>query len=665
MKKIMALLLTAVMLLGVFSVSCVSAAQQDASPVSSSLSFKTYEALYAHAVLDSADNEAWLAWQSEHDEDFNAVNPDIMYFFLPSSANSSKVEIYNAYGSSVTVNSVAIGSGETKTVDYKTNTDYAVRANGKNYTLRFMKSNAEAAIYINNSDADGYGTELMTYLNDDKSRSAKATGAIVDADGSIDNTTIKKIKGRGNTTWDKPKKAYNITYDEKVSIAGMAKSKKYSILANYQDDSLSRNRFLYDLADAVDMPYASDSRYVDFYSNGFYWGSYQMTEKVEAGSSSLIYDVDEEDYLNADGTIKEDFSFVCEVDASAKEGEDYYFKASNGSKVTIKVPELEDGDTGYEEVKAYVKTKYDAFYSATRSRTTDLSKFADLESLAKLYFINELGKNWDSGVSSTFFVYKPDSDGSYKFYGSPVWDYDNSLGNAVGVEYELNSMGVDDYEEYSGWWCMKKGKKAKDKTSTNIMNCISRNTKVLEVAPKVWFEEFVPAINHFAGTKTNNTIDKEMYTADNYYSLIKDSAEMNYQSGWLLNTGDWIADHTSLKKASFDMATKTYTVDTTTTKYSNNFEGMFNYTRDWMISRAAWLSNEMKDDYTPSHLLGDVDLNGRITVVDATEIQKYVVAMTTLNDTQKSVADVNGDTRINVVDATEIQKSIVGFDSVL
>ena len=50
----------------------------------------------------------------------------------------------------------------------------------------------------------------MDYLNVDKSRSAKASGAIVTPDGTIDNTEIKKIKGRGNSTWDKPKKAYNI-----------------------------------------------------------------------------------------------------------------------------------------------------------------------------------------------------------------------------------------------------------------------------------------------------------------------------------------------------------------------------------------------------------------------------------------------------------------------
>ena len=83
----------------------------------------------------------------------------------------------------------------------------------------------------------------------------------------------------------------------------MEKNKKYSILANYQDDSLARNRILYDLSDAVGLPYASDSRFVDFYVNGFYRGSYQMCEKVEPGS--LVPEVDDEGYLNEDGTLKD------------------------------------------------------------------------------------------------------------------------------------------------------------------------------------------------------------------------------------------------------------------------------------------------------------------------------------------------------------------------
>ncbi len=656
LKKATSIILALILAFSALSVCSVSAAQ--GKPVS----FDTYEALYVHAVSGSTDGEAWQAWQCERDEDFSAVNPDVNYFFLPTSADSKKVDIYNAYKTSVTVNGVEIPPGEVKTVDYELNKSYSVDVSGKTYTLKFMKSNAEAAIYVNNTNADGNGNGLMMYLNADKSRSAKATGAIVDSKGNIDNTDIKKIKGRGNTTWDKPKKAYNITYSDAVSIAGMKKGKKYSILANYQDDSLSRNRFLYDLSDAVGMPYASDSRYVDFYVDGFYWGSYQMTEKVEAGSSNLISDIDDTAYLNDDGTVNSDFPFVCEVDASAQDGEDYYVKTSSGNKVTIKAPELEEGDVGYEEVKEYVKQKFDAFYNSVKSRTSDPTEYADVESLAKLYLINELGKNWDSGVSSLFFVYKQDSSGKYKFYGSPVWDYDNSLGNAVGVERELSNIGVTDYEEYYGWWCKYKGRSTNSKSVTNIMNFIARNNIVYEKSVSVWFEEFVPVINDFASDssipETNSTT--EMYRAYTYYDLLKDSAQMNYQSGWLLDTGSWISDHSSLYKANYDLSTNTYTVDTKATTYTQDFTGMYNYCVDWLTSRAAWLSNEMADDYTPSeYRLGDVNKDGSLSITDATEIQKYAVSVVYFTPSQVSLGDVNGDGIINVLDATEIQKKIV------
>lgn len=662
MKKIIAIVLSAITAVSV-SPGIVSAATENISlSVSADISFDTYDALYVHAVAGSEDKEAWQAWQSEHDEDFNEINSNVKYFFLPSSANNEEVEIFNAYSKTVKIGETTIDSDKSAIIEYSTDTPMSVSANGKTYTLKFMKSNAEAAIYVNNTNADGNGTELMTYLNDDKSRSAKASGAIVDADGTIDNTAIKKIKGRGNTTWAKPKKAYNITYSSTVSVAGMDKGKKYSLLANYQDDSLSRNRFLYDLSDAVGMPYASDSRYVDFYANGYYWGSYLMTEKIETGKNSLIDDFSEDDYLNADGTVKEDFPFLCEIDASAKEGDDYYFESSSGNKVTIKSPELEVGDPGYNEVIEYVQTKFDTLFSTVKNISKDPSDIVDVDSLAKIYLINELGKNWDSGVSSLFFTYKQDVDGNYKFFASPVWDYDNALGNAVGVEYELKNIGVSDYEEYSGWWCKFKGRKSGSRTTSNIMNYIARNKAVLSTATQVWFEEFVPAINHFEGTKTNSVINNELYIADNYYSLISNSADMNYQSGWLLDTSDWISDHTSLKVAHFDLSTMKYTVDNKATSYENTFEGMYNYCVDWMTSRAAWLSSEMADDYTPTEYKnGDINLDGEVNITDSTIIQKYACGLEQLTALQADVGDVNNDGIINVMDSTEIQKYIAGI----
>ena len=661
MKKIISSALAALMLLGTVNVMSVAAEGEEPSK-GEPADFAAEAALYVHAVSDSSDSEAWQAWQSVHDEDFYVENPNEKFFFLPTSADSERVDVYNGFSQSVTVNGTAIAPGTTESVAYSTEESCSVTAEGTTYTLRYMKSNAEAAIYVNNPDADESGTDLMTYLNEDKSNSAPATGAIVTPDGKIDNTTIKKIKGRGNTSWAKPKKGYNITYNKKVSIAGMEKNKKYSILPNYQDDSLARNRILFDLSDAVGMPYASDSRFVDFYVNGYYWGSYQMAEKVEAGS--LVTDVDDEGYLNEDGTVKEDFSFIAEVDASAGEG-DYYVTCNGNTKITIKAPEIDPGQPGYEEVKAYVADKYnnliDTCRTAIRRPFTSIAGLIDLESAAKLYLINELGKNWDSGVSSTFLTYKPDENGNYKFYGSPVWDYDNSLGNAVGVAHDLSNMGVTDYQKFTGWWCRYKGKSSSETMSYNIINNLSRNKEVLEVASFVWFEDFLPAINHFNGKTVNAAVADELFTAEQYYALLEDSAAMNYQSGWLLNTGSWIAERNPMKKTSFDFYTGEYTTQSTTSRYSASFKGMYNYARDWMTSRAAWLSNEMYAAYTGSKVKHDVDRNGAFDINDVTETQRYLAEFIELTPLQTELADCDVNGKISITDVTALQRIKAGY----
>ncbi len=52
-------------------------------------------------------------------------------------------------------------------------------------------------------------------------------------------------------------------------------------------------------------------------------------------------------------------------------------------------------------------------------------------------------------------------------------------------------------------------------------------------------------------------------------------------------------------------------------------------------------------------------MDGRIDILDATLIQKYVAGIVELSAEQKHLADYNIDGDITVVDATEIQKFIV------
>ena len=64
-----------------------------------------------------------------------------------------------------------------------------------------------------------------------------------------------------------------------------------------------------------------------------------------------------------------------------------------------------------------------------------------------------------------------------------------------------------------------------------------------------------------------------------------------------------------------------------------------------------------------TYVLGDVDLNGTVTVKDATLVQKYAADMATLDEVQLSVADVNADEKVNVKDATAIQKIVAEITS--
>lgn len=67
------------------------------------------------------------------------------------------------------------------------------------------------------------------------------------------------------------------------------------------------------------------------------------------------------------------------------------------------------------------------------------------------------------------------------------------------------------------------------------------------------------------------------------------------------------------------------------------------------------------------YLIGDVNYDGKITVIDVTEIQRHCARIITLNGIAASTADVNGDGNITVKDATCIQmyiaKYTTGYDN--
>ena len=547
-------------------------------------------ALYAHASRGSKDTQAWVRWYGVD---------GTYYLFLPNSVKRGEpVELYNAYPEEVSLDGKAIAANTVFDFTPEEGTEYLFRQGRTTRNVAFMYSDAESALFVNNND-DFDGMDFLAYLQEDKSHSVSALGAYTHANGTVSDVEIKKMKGRGNTSWEADKKGFNVTFTDAIELAGMEKCKKFSLISNFQDAAMARSRILYDLSDAVGVPYASDSRMIDLYTNGIYQGTYQMCQKIEVGKNSLMPDIDANDYLDPEtGGVKKDFSFVVEIDTSPA-ADDFHFSVQNGNGLTVKSPEPEAGDANIPAIRGYIKNKYNAMFSKLNSGSDDVGELIDLDSLAKVYLINELGKNWDGGASSFFLTYKPDENGTYKFFASPVWDFDNTLGNANGIARDLQNMGISDYTLPSGWFSTKKN----GYSGPNFLATAAKNSAVMQTVYRVWFEDFVPALSVL--TK-EGAASGELYSADVYRKILKASAEMNYKVWPIVTNTRWIADHSKLQQWGV-----TYTYDASgritgadaqpfrgVTEYDQDtFDGQFDYMMDWTLSRAAWISGQYIAEY--------------------------------------------------------------------
>lgn len=96
-----------------------------------------------------------------------------------------------------------------------------------------------------------------------------------------------------------------------------------------------------------------------------------------------------------------------------------------------------------------------------------------------------------------------------------------------------------------------------------------------------------------------------------------------------------------------------YTINNTATIYGYNNSTAQEYADYYERNYIS-----LEDDLENKHELGDTDNDGKITVKDATLIQKAIASIITLDDATTKCADVNADSKVNIKDATAIQKFV-------
>lgn len=306
----------------------------------------------------------------------------------------------------------------------------------------------------------------LGFINIDKEHEESGTAVVLAADGTCTyNGDIESIAGRGNTTWDSSdKRGYQIKFPGKEDIYGMGAAKKWVLLANYFDESLLRNDFTYHLAAASDMPYTPESIFVDLYMNGYYWGNYQISEKIEVDEERVNIpdlqkateernpdkDLSEYDRFGMESLERSNSipdtsmgyeipnepaditgGYLLEFDIGGRYiHENSGFATKLNQPVVIKSPQYAS-----QAQVDYISDLYQQFEDAVsvyEGVNADNGKYyydyIDVDSFAKAYLIEEITKNVDATISSRYFYKYPDSY-SNKFFAGPVWDYDFALGN--------------------------------------------------------------------------------------------------------------------------------------------------------------------------------------------------------------------------------------------
>ncbi len=254
---------------------------------------------------------------------------------------------------------------------------------------------------------------------------------------SLLTTEETGVRGRGNASWDFPKKPYRLKFDKKQQLLDApAKAKKWTLINNYGDKTLMRNILAFELSRRLGLAYTPYCHPVDVVLNGEYKGCYQLCDQIEVNENRVnITEMEPGDV--AEPALSG--GYLIEIDAYAA-GEVSYFVSRNGTPVTIKSP---DDDEIVPAQKRYIEDFFNRMEIAVFSNNyanpeTGYRRFLDLDSFLKHFLVGELSGNTDTYWS----VYMTKDRESDKLYTGPVWDFDLAFENDQRT-YPINQL--DDY----------------------------------------------------------------------------------------------------------------------------------------------------------------------------------------------------------------------------
>ena len=316
------------------------------------------------------------------------------------------------------------------------------------------KSRSSRRVTPESLSKDGFAVleiKLDGYTEEDIHRSEwKAISYSLSFDGVKLIDQKAKIKGRGNYTWEQPKRPYAIKCDEKTDWFGFGAERDWVLLANITDQTQMRNLIALTLAGKFNFDFTPECRPAHVFIDGRYNGLYLITEKNEISKERL-------------NIKKREGDILFELDNNYGSGEPDNFRSYLGNTFVPKDPTKTDSNADSE--------KKVSFRNALKNATEKInnfemaisqfkgfkvfSEYMDMDSLVEWYIFNEIMKNDDTLFNSSIYLYN-DYDG--KLHMGPVWDYDLAMGgidrndgknvDPEGFMFTENYWGRPNWMEY-------------------------------------------------------------------------------------------------------------------------------------------------------------------------------------------------------------------------
>ena len=572
---------------------------------------------------------------------------DAKYLFLPASADmtqlsltfatepaSHKVMLSGNKGMTYLSDAVDVTAVAAVGADGYREITASVGKGKQPLTFRVMQASAIPTMYLTSSDA----AQGRDWVDASKSNAATGTMNLIGADGTpVYSGELKQIKARGNSTFTyAEKKSYQIKLAEPSDLLGKQEQvKTWVLLASYFDATQMHDKLIKDLAAELGLAYTASCDWVNLYYDGEYRGVYLLSEKNSVGATSVAITDMEQAYeqLNegygtdmttalAENSYGQQYQYTKDLKEPENITGGYLielnhemwdevsgFKTRQGVAFNVKSPEW-CGDSAMKYISEYYQAFEDAVYAtddtgAYTGYNTGTGKYfyeyVDMDSLVKVFLLQELALNCDGFISSVYF-YK-DADGM--MYAGPIWDQDMTFGTGWN---KTNGAEIVDYHYLA-------------KALIQI--------PAFEAAVKEYYTNtFASEVRDLLGS--NGTIARQ-------YALLKDNAAMNYTIWDYIRIGNPEEAGHIWQGASY--------------------QGVVDEMTTWIENRLANMDSRFN---LQSTVAGDVNGDGEVNSDDAGCILRYLAGYDV--DVKIENGNVNGDDTVNSDDAVCILRNLAGLD---